>query len=222
MNDDHPDGIREKLDHLQRAHDLPSDVITSTRARRSEGERQGRSEGASTARSGSAERAVYDDEQPDERHCAFVKADGGRCKGWAIKDGSGLCSGHSGRGLAANPEAASRLSRERAEQQDETQERLGQGVSSVPRPKTPLEALRAEVEADPEGFAKLFMKAAKEGRDVRALTAIYDRLYGEEAAHVDEPHTFDELAKLSREQRRALITQLERAGRGSPFRAPEH
>jgi hypothetical protein len=66
------------------------------------------------------------------------------------------------------------------------------------------------------------MKAAKEGRDVRALTAIYDRLYGEEVGHVEEPHTFDELVKLTREQRGALVTQPEREGRGSPFRAPEH
>jgi len=57
---------------------------------------------------------------------------------------------------------------------------------------------------------------------VRALNGILDRVYGNETVHVDEPHTFDELAKLSREQRRALITQLEREGRSSPFRAPEH
>jgi hypothetical protein len=85
-----------------------------------------------------------------------------------------------------------------------------------------MQALRAEVEADPEGFAKLFMKAAKEGRDVRALTAIYDRLYGEEVGHVEEPHTFDELAKLTREQRRQLLTQLEAEGRCDPFNPPEH
>jgi hypothetical protein len=53
-------------------------------------------------------------------------------------------------------------------------------------------------------------------------SAMLDRTYGEETGHVEEPQTFDELAKLSRAQRRALITQLERAGRGSPFRAPEH
>lgn len=226
MNDDHGDGIPEKLDHFQRAHDPPSDVGTSTRASRSEGKRQGKSEDASTPRSGSAERAAYGDEQPDDRHCEFVKADGSRCKGWAIKDGGGLCSGHSGRGLAANPEAASRLSRGlsrgRAPQRRQTPERLGQGVGGAARQKTPLEALRAEVEADPEGFAKLFMKAAKEGRDVRALTAIYDRLYGEEVGHVDEPHTFDELAKLDDGQRRTLLRRLEEQGRSPRFRAPEH
>ena len=52
-------------------------------------------------------------------------------------------------------------------------------------------------------------------------TAIYDRLYGEEAAHVDELHSFDELAKLGREERRALMRQLERQGL-APFVGPTH
>jgi hypothetical protein len=73
-----------------------------------------------------------------------------------------------------------------------------------------------------EPSPKVAWKAMQEGRDVRAITAMLDRTFGEESAHVAEPHTFDELAKLSREQRRALITQLEREGRGSPFRMPEH
>lgn len=61
-------------------------------------------------------------------------------------------------------------------------------------------------------MAELAWRAMKESRDVRAITAMLDRTYGDESAHVEEPHTFDELAKLSREQRRALITQLEREG----------
>jgi hypothetical protein len=85
-----------------------------------------------------------------------------------------------------------------------------------------MDLSRAKMEADPETVAELAWKAMREGRDVRAITAMLDRTYGDESAHVEEPHTFDELAKLSREQRRALITQLEREGRGSPFRAPEH
>ena len=78
------------------------------------------------------------------------------------------------------------------------------------------------MEADPEAVAKVAWKAMQEGRDVRAITAMLDRTYGDETTHVEEPHTFDEQAKLSREQRRALILQLEREGRGSPFRMPEH
>jgi hypothetical protein len=228
----HADHIAEKVGHLPEASsDLSSDVITSTATRGSEGERQGTGEGASTARGRSAERAVYDDEQPDDRHCTFVKADGSRCRGWATKDGSGLCSGHAGKGLAANPQAASRLSHglsprlpdETAGQRREAQEGLGQGTGAAARGKrTPMDLLRAKMEADPETVAELAWRAMKEGRDVRAITAMLDRTYGEEAGHVEEPHTFDELAKLSREQRRALMTQLEREGRGSPFRMPEH
>jgi hypothetical protein len=60
-----------------------------------------------------------------------------------------------------------------------------------------------------------------EGRDVRAITTLLDRVYGDDAVRVEEPHTFDELAKLSREERRRLIVQLERQGRSSPFRMPE-
>ncbi len=85
-----------------------------------------------------------------------------------------------------------------------------------------MDLLRAKMEADPETVAELAWKAMKEGRDVRAITAMLDRTYGDETGHVEEPHTLDELAKLTPEQRRALITQLEREGRGSPFRMPEH
>ena len=51
------------------------------------------------------------------------------------------------------------------------------------------------------------MKAIREGKDVRALMSILDRLYTDDA-HVEEPHTFYELAKLSRDERRQLLTQL--------------
>jgi hypothetical protein len=58
----------------------------------------------------------------------------------------------------------------------------------------------------------------KEGRDVRAITAMLDRTYGHEAAHVEGPHTFDRLAKLTREQRRTVLTELEAEGRSDPLR----
>jgi hypothetical protein len=62
----------------------------------------------------------------------------------------------------------------------------------------------------------------KEGRDVRAITAMLDRTYGEETGHVEEQHTFDQLAKLSREQRRQLLIQLEAEGRCDLLNQPEH
>jgi hypothetical protein len=80
----------------------------------------------------------------------------------------------------------------------------------------------ALMEIDPTALKAYIQKAVLEGRDVRAITTLLDRVYGDDVVHVEEPHSFDELAKLTREQRRALVTQLEREGRGSPFRAPEH
>jgi hypothetical protein len=49
------------------------------------------------------------------------------------------------------------------------------------------------------------------------LESFYDE--SAQSARVDEPHTFDELAKLTREERRTLMTQLEEAGRSAPFNA---
>jgi hypothetical protein len=72
--------------------------------------------------------------------------------------------------------------------------------------------------ADLKAYIK---KAVLEGRDVRAITQLLDRVYGDDAP-VEEPHTFDELAKLDREQRRALIRRLEDEGRSPRFKAPEH
>ena len=63
--------------------------------------------------------------------------------------------------------------------------------------RNPLVALRALLEADPEALTEYRMKAIREGRDVRALMSILDRVYTDDA-HVDEPHSFDELAELSR------------------------
>ena len=68
----------------------------------------------------------------------------------------------------------------------------------------------------PAADLKLYIrKAVLEGRDVRAITTLLDRVY---ADHVEEPHTFDQLAKLTREQRRTLLTQLEAEGRSDPLR----
>jgi hypothetical protein len=84
-----------------------------------------------------------------------------------------------------------------------------------------MDLLRAKMEADPETVAELAWKAMKEGRDVRAITAMLDRTYGDSTVRIEEPHTFDELAKLNRDERRQLIAQLEQEGRAKPFRADE-
>ena len=56
---------------------------------------------------------------------------------------------------------------------------------------------------------------------MRAITQLLDRVYGADVAPVEEPHTFDQLAKLTREHRRQLLTQLEAEGRCAPFNPPE-
>jgi hypothetical protein len=45
-----------------------------------------------------------------------------------------------------------------------------------------MDLLRAKMEADPETVAELAWKAMKEGRDVRAITAMLDRNYGHQTA----------------------------------------
>jgi hypothetical protein len=81
--------------------------------------------------------------------------------------------------------------------------------------QTVREALIEIPAADLKNYIR---KAVLEGRDVRAITMLLDRVYADDAAHVEEPHTFDQLAKLTREQRRTLLTQLEAEGRSDPLR----
>jgi hypothetical protein len=79
----------------------------------------------------------------------------------------------------------------------------------------------ALTEIPAEDLKAYIRKAVLEGRDVRAITTLLDRVYADDAAHVEEPHTFDQLAKLDQQQRRALMRQLEREGM-APFVVPEH
>jgi hypothetical protein len=65
------------------------------------------------------------------------------------------------------------------------------------------------------------VEGAKEGRDIRALTAMLDRIYRESAPLVEEPHSFAELNRLTSEELRALQLQWERQGKAKPFRADE-
>jgi hypothetical protein len=157
---------------------------------------------------------------PEKRLCVGTKKDGNPCRAYALGkaygDASHLCAGHAKLG-------GRHASRKALGHEGDRGKGLKEAAAPAARGKrTPMDLLRAKMEADPETVAELAWKAMQEGRDVRAITAMLDRTFGEESAHVAEPHTFDELAKLSREQRRALITQLEREGRGSPFRMPEH
>jgi hypothetical protein len=86
--------------------------------------------------------------------------------------------------------------------------------------RRPLDVVRERLEEDPDAVAEYVIRAIREGRDVRALTAMLDRIYAEET-YVEVPHSPDELAKLNDEERRTLMAQLERELGIEPFNADE-
>jgi hypothetical protein len=143
---------------------------------------------------------------------------GDRCKGWRVK-GESLCAGHLGLGVSANPRESASLSAEVRKERREAREGRDHADGGARRGRRPQEAIRERLEQDPEAVADYVMAAIKAGKDIRALTSILDRVYSDEAGPVDEPHTFDELAKLNRDERRLLMRQLEAAGRSKPFNA---
>lgn len=146
--------------------------------------------------------------------------EGGRCqaitragKPCPNKLGAGktLCMAHAPRQARREPDGGS----------SGGEDPLGQAVGASGRVDVRDTVREALVEIDPKALKAYIQKAVLEGRDVRAITTLLDRVYGDEAVHVEVPHTFDELAKLDREQRRTLMRQLERDGFG-PFTAPTH
>jgi hypothetical protein len=152
--------------------------------------------------------------------CIELTKAGTPCKGWALGDvygdASDLCIGHArARGLYV----PRNVPRETLDQGGDSAKWLSEMVGAASRTRTPLAVLREKVEADPDKYVALWEKAAERGSDIRALSAIFKLIYEDDAGHVAEPHSFDEMARLTREERRQLLTQLEQEGRGSPFRA---
>jgi hypothetical protein len=203
-------------DRVERLLGTSSDNASSSTRR--EGE-NGKEAGASFTDSASASRVRNHDATPKAR-CAGMKKDGTPCRAYALGDAYGdashLCSGHAGLG---GRKASGKASGKALEHLRDDAKELEQGDGAATRRRTPLAVLREKVEADPEKYVALWEKAAERGSDIRALSAIFKLIYEDDAGHVDEPHTLDELAKLTRSERRQLITQLEAAGRAQPFRA---
>lgn len=135
--------------------------------------------------------------------CTATTKAGNPCKGYALGaaygDAADLCTGHARTaGLIVN----------------KTRElTLDQALGGSGRVDVRETVRDAFVEIDPKQLKAYIQRAVLEGRDVRALTTLLDRVYGDSAHHVDEPHTFDQLALLTRDQRRVLLTQLEDEGR---------
>lgn len=74
--------------------------------------------------------------------------------------------------------------------------------------RTGFDAHRERAAAEPDVLAKSFWTAAKEGRDVRTLTALFDRLHADDA-YVPMPTSLDKLDGYTSEERRTLLRQIE-------------
>jgi hypothetical protein len=166
-----------------------------------------------------------------DRKCSHVKPDGTRCKGWEdwplcwpfrCWTGGQPCGGGQspipGR-RGAPPAGAGRAwaSLGWASFRQWGGLRLT-GDNPLPEPHG---RVPEAFEEDPEALKSYIRRRVQNGQEIpRGLILALETLYSaEESVHVDEPHSFDELAKLSREERRQLLRQLEAERRADPFRA---
>jgi hypothetical protein len=154
--------------------------------------------------------AVNDLARPDDRHCTVIKANGQRCRGWAQKDGSGLCAGCAGKGLAANPKVANRLSHEARKERLKTQEQLGYAAAGRASGKTPLDALRAILQSDPDRYAAGIAAMVERG-DPRAL-GLMERLFATDQ-RVEIPNGLSAVDALDFDGLRQLWAELQDRGR---------
>jgi hypothetical protein len=225
-NHDHSDLMARKPGHLDPAAGFPSDSITSPTTT---GEGIGERETFTTP--GVKPEGGVNGSQGEKPRCTAMTQAGAACKSYALGndygDASHLCISHArGQGLyvlgsvaGKGSSVSSSVSQDTADHAGRSAKWLSERAGPASRTRTPLAVLREKVEADPDKYVALWEKAAERGSDIRALSAIFKLIYEDDAGHVDEPHSFDELAELTREERRTLITQLEQAGRARPFRA---
>lgn len=132
---------------------------------------------------------------PDDRRCTAVKPDGTRCKSWAMRDESGLCAGHAGRGLAADPRtyaAKGRASqRARAAERREKAQTARMGLR---------ERLVHEAAEQQDALVRaLFAPLAEEGAEAHhAAIRILERMLGRPGEgmadlETNQPRSLDEL-----------------------------
>jgi hypothetical protein len=154
--------------------------------------------------------AAYNDEPQaavDPRHCEHTKEDGSRCKGWTVK-GESLCSGHLGRGIAANPSASARLANQsRREVGEERRERLERA------PRTVREARQMVYEELKDDMLDAWREAIRTGdpvaiRRAEASERLASRVEGRPTEHVVtealKPRWKQEMDALSLEELEAL------------------
>jgi hypothetical protein len=132
--------------------------------------------------------------------CAATKRDGSPCRAFAMAE-SGLCAGHAGKGLAANPVAAAHQSAINRQEQAEA------------RKKRAIDVYREAVEEHAQSFvdARLQIindRAAPAGDRLRAMEQLESRALGKpkESVTVDteESETERALRALTPEQRLEL------------------
>ena len=132
--------------------------------------------------------------------CAATKRDGAPCRAFAMAE-SGLCAGHAGKGLAANPVAAA------------YQSAISRQTQAEVRKKRAIDVYREAVEAHAQSFvdARLQIiddRAAPAGDRLRAMEQLESRALGKpkESVTVDteESETERALRALTPEQRLEL------------------
>lgn len=130
-------------------------------------------------------------EERDPRLCTKRKADGNLCGAYALKDGSRLCPGHAGKGIAASPAA---FARQGAEQSAQTRR-----DRAAERRMTPAERLRAVAAREEAALAERLVALALNGDpgvSLQAIKLIHERLYGRPTQPVE--HSEDTFTALRR------------------------
>jgi hypothetical protein len=143
--------------------------------------------------------------------CASLKADGTPCGAFALGDDYGdaseHCMGHA-RALGlwvvekdqVTPASASLTTAS------------VQGTTPESSPDA-FQLLKAEVQRNPKKYVDLWTKAAVEGRDVRALSAIFALIKDEQTVR-EVPSTMAAMERLTDAELDAVIEQLERETQG--------
>lgn len=149
-----------------------------------------------------------------KRRCTETTKRGEPCKAWALKDDPlGRCPAHAGVALRhLDPVKAQQASAENRRRRTEA------------RKKSAMDWVADKLEEHAEELVDAAIEAARRG-DWRSVSWLFARVYGqptEKIEHVKEPETVQQLRSMSREERRALLAQLERDGKNViPLRAEE-
>lgn len=133
-------------------------------------------------------------EAPTKAQCTALKADGNRCKAYAVKEQT-KCAGHLGLGIAADPKTYGSMGA--AASLDTRQEQ------AAARKRSAKDWISHELEHRGREIVAAAADAAIDG-DWRAGAWLFDREYGKPAERIDHTVGLD-LALLSRTERDDLV-----------------